>query len=449
VRPGTGEPAGVEPVIIDLGSDRGEPDDRAGLGRPSGRSGWAPLLVALFVLIASTASAAPPDPLLTRLLSVQVGGADSYALTDEGLLLLQSRSSRTLRAYELGTGRLRWQASVDTPTYGVRTSGGSVLLRPRSFGPDDPGTVALALATGSPRWRRGGSINTVDGSPVLLAVNRVRSVAGMGGRISGRVDGVDPVTGRTRWTIPVPSTAVLLGVPAVAGAPPRIVLVHDSGTARVHDLTSGRPLADVELPPADYAPDNPAFFDGVLILRHPTPSGSVVSAYDPATLRPRWSRPAGSTYRLQPCGRLACLIGRSGVRAIAPADGSERWDRPGWRSVEQNGGVSLAYASQADDIDLVGVIDPGSGEVTVPLPRWRPVPVSGTGIANDGGNLRRVLVARASTEPGLTTVAVADPGTDRFRVLGELPVGVADCRTLVSRLVCRSAGGELIVWAYR
>lgn len=434
-----------DPVVIDLGCDRGEPDGYAAPGRRTGPGWWAPLLVALFVLVASTASAAPPEPPLTRLLSVQVDGADSYALTDDGLLLLQSPGTGTLRAYDLGTGRLRWQATASAPTYGVRTGGGAILLRPRSFGPEEPGTFALSLATGAARWRRTGSVLTVAGSPVLLAVNQVRSVSGFGGRVSGQVDGVDPATGRTRWSVPVPSTAVPLGVPVPAGGPARLLLVHDSGTAQEHDLATGRPLARVELPPADYATDNPGFFAGTLMLRHPSRSGSMVSAYHPGTLRPRWSRPAGSTYRLQRCGRLACLIGRDGVRAVDPADGTDRWYRPDWRNVEQNGAASLAYApSRLGDSDLVGSFDPDTGEVTVPLPRWRRVPV-GSG----AGNGRRVLVTRAAEEPGRTTVAVADTVTGRLRLLGELPVGNGDCRTLSSRLVCRSTGGELVVWGFR
>lgn len=440
-------------VLIDLGADRGVPD---GYARPERSTvpGWLPpLLVALLVLVSSAASAAPPAPPLSQLLSVEVQPGDSYALTDDGMLLVHAPMAGTLTGYELSTGRLRWTTGATVPAYRVRSGAGLVLLRTRSASLSDPGTVALSAATGQTRWRVGGSILTIAGSPTVLSVSEVRSFSGEGRRVEGPVAGLDPHTGRARWTLSVSSTAVLLGLPGIpatgsttsagsgASAPaPRVLLVHDNGLAGLHDLATGRRVAAAQLPPADYGPGNPGLIGGMLMLRHPSDSGPEIAAYDPATLQRRWTASAAAAYDMRACGGLVCLIGRFGVRAVDPADGAQRWYRPGWRGVEQRGGVLLAYGALTGDADLMGTVDAGTGRMTIALRQWRPVPGAG------GGD--HVLVTSSGTGAPRTMVGVADPGTGRLRPLGDLPEGTGDCRAVPDRLICRSQDGELIVWAY-
>ncbi|MEV6595412.1 PQQ-binding-like beta-propeller repeat protein [Actinoplanes sp. NPDC051346] len=430
------ETFGGATVVIDLGLARGEPDE---YDTPVGRTvprWFAPLLIAVIVLLGSAASAAPPPPALSPVLSLRFGPADPFTLTDTGDLLAQSLGR--LAAYDLGDGRMRWQARSEAPSYRLRIGGGLVLLRPYSGGAySDRGTTAVSLADGSARWRRSGSIVTVAGSDTLLAVSTVRSY-GPGRRVQGPVEAVDPATGRTRWRVDVPSTAVLLGVPGSTGQPARMLLLHDSRVAAVHDLATGAVLAHAELPAADYGPENPVVSGGFLLLRHPATTGSAVSAYD-LTLRQRWTRPAGFAFGVTACGRLACLVGPDGVRAVEVSDGVEAWFRPGWRSVEQHGGLIIAYGTTAGDADPVGIIDPATARVLTDLHGWRPVP--GTG----GDHL---LVARTTGGDGRTMVAIAAPGDARPRPLSDLPAGTGDCQVGSGRLVCRTTSGELMIWAY-
>jgi hypothetical protein len=240
------------PVIIDLGLDRGEPDTYASPTRSIYPSWFGPMVIAVLVLLSSAASAAPPPPPLSQLLSLQVGPADSYAVTDSGQLLAQTLG--TLSSYDLSTGRLIWRSGTTAPTYRLRTTGGVVLLRPWAVGADEPSTVAVSEATGVARWRHPGSVVSITGSPVLLAVTGVRSLSGSGRRVQGPVESIDPWSGATRWTVDVPSTAVLMGVPGPPGQSPRMLLVHDNRTMTLHDLTTGRLLSTAPLPPADYGP---------------------------------------------------------------------------------------------------------------------------------------------------------------------------------------------------
>jgi outer membrane protein assembly factor BamB len=427
------------PVIIDLGLDRGEPETYASPTRSTVPSWFGPLMVALLVLISSAASAAPPPPPLFQLLSLRVGPADSYAVTERGQLLAQTLG--TLSSYDLATGELRWQAGTVTPTYRLRTSSGVVLLRPWVIGSDAPTTTAISESDGVARWRHAGSVVTITGSQALLAVSGVRSLSGTGRRIQGPVESVDPWTGATRWRVDVPSTAVLMGVPGPAGQPPRMLLVHDNRTLAVHDLATGKLLASAPLPPADYSPGNPSVSGGLIVLRHPGEwDEPQVSAFDPVTLQRRWVRPASGASEAQPCGRLTCLAGLHGVRAVDPANGAQRWYRPGWRSVEPRGNLLLAYASPAG-VDLIGLVDPATGRVLVNLRGWRPLDGQG------GGD--HVLVTRVVDAGARTMVAVAEPGDAQPRPLADLPPGTGECQAFPERLICRSTEGELNVWAYR
>ena len=428
------------PVIIDLGLDRGEPETYRSPTCRTVPNWFGPLLVVLLVLLVSAASAAPPPPRLAPLLSLPIGATDSWTVTDSGQLVAQSLG--TLSSYDLATGELRWRSGTVAPTYRLRTSSGVVLLRPWANGPNGPSTIAVSEATGKPRWRHDGSVVTITGSPVLLAVNGVRSLSGSGRRVEGPVRAVDPATGGIRWTVNVPSTAVLMGIPAPAGTPARMLLVHDNRTFTVHDLGTGQLLATAAIPAADYAPDNPTISGGLIMLQHQDPGGDEqVSAYDPVTLSLVWQRPADGADSVQPCGRLACLVGRYGVRGLNPATGREQWYHPSWRGVEERGRLLLAYGAGAGFTEPIGLADPGTGRVLVDLHGWRAL----DGLAGGG----RILVTRLIDAGTRTMVAVADPGDAQPRPLADLPPGTGVCQAAPDRLICRSALGELNVWAYR
>jgi outer membrane protein assembly factor BamB len=429
--------SGGNTIVIDLGLHRGEPDTYRNPSRRTTPAWFGPVIIGLLVLVSSVASAAPPPPALSPVFSLRVGPADSFALTDEELL---AQTLGMISAYQLSDGQLRWRSGQDRPTYRPRTANGLVLMRPWTYGPGQPSTTALSLATGRPQWKHEGTVMTIAGSSTLLAVSSVRSGSSASRRVHGPVESLDPLTGAARWRVDVPSTAVLLGIPGPGDAAPRMMLLHDDRVAAVHDLATGLKLASTELPPANYGPDNPTVSGGLILLRHLGQYGVVVSAYDPVTLRLQWRRPAGRAYEVRSCGDFACLVGQDGVRAIRPSDGHAVWYRPGWRGVEQRGPLLLAYGQPTGTSDPVGVIDPATGRVDVDLTGWRLV-------GGSGGD--HVLVTRAVEAGARTMVAVAAAGSAAPRPLADLPPGTGDCQAAPNRLVCRSTSGELNVWAYR
>ncbi|GAA2621697.1 outer membrane protein assembly factor BamB family protein [Paractinoplanes durhamensis] len=425
-------------IVIDLGYERGEPPSYRAPGHSTFPSWFPAALLGAFVLLFAGASAAPAKPPMTPLFRLQIGPADTYAVTEDGQLLAQTFG--LLTSYGLGDGVMRWQAGQSTPAYRLRLSGGLVLMRPWTVGAGEPATTAVSTFTGAAQWERAGSVVTVAGSDALLAVSSVRSLTGTGRRVQGPIQAIDALTGETVWTVRVPSTAVLLGVPGVADDESRMLLVHDDRTLAVHDLNTGRRLASTTVPPADYNPDNPAVAGGVILLRHPGTVAPEISAYDPVTLRQLWTAPADGAYQVEACGMLACLAGPGQVRAIDPATGDQRWSHRGWQSVVQYGASLIAY-SGSDDTDPVGVIDPLTGTVRVDFAGWRPV----TGTGTDGN----LLLIRSVDDGARTMVAVAHPGDLRPRLLAALPSGTGDCQAAPARLICRTMYGELVVWAYQ
>src|SRR4029453_8758524 len=134
--------SGGNTIIIDLGLDRGEPETYARPSRSTVPAWFGPLVIGLLVLVSSVASAAPPPPALLPVLSLPVGPADSFALTDHQELLAQTPG--TISAYNRSDGTLRWQAGQERPTYRLRTANGLVLMRPWTYGPGQPSTTALS-----------------------------------------------------------------------------------------------------------------------------------------------------------------------------------------------------------------------------------------------------------------------------------------------------------------
>ena len=436
-------------VVIELGLDRGEPETYRAPTRSTVPVWFVPMVLALLVLISSAASAAPPPPPLSTLLSLRINPTDAYAVTDGGELLAQSPGLVSM--YDLGSGALRWRSDSSAPAYRLRTGGGLLLMRPWSAGLSgigDPGTTAISLADGISRWRRAGSVVTLAGSSALLSVTTVRSSTA-GRNVEGAVDLVDPVTGSTRWQVDIPSTAVLMSVPGPAGAPARMLLVHDNRTAAVHDLATGARLATGPLPPADYGPDNPTVSGGLILLRHPADEGYEISAFDPVTLGLRWSRPARGADQIVGCGQYACLTGADGVRGLDSQTGRTLWFRSDWRTVEQHGRLVLAFAAPGTSSEALGIIDPEHGRIVADLRGWRPLSAVGVTVGGAAGSADHLIVTRVVAAGARSMVAVAGPGDERPRPIAELPAGSGDCQAAPARLVCRSTTGELVVWAYR
>jgi hypothetical protein len=405
-------------VLIELGTEHGVPE----LDRPRSPRArraalrWPALCLIALLLLVSVTAAVPPGRDLRQVGGLEVPPGAAFVLAGHLLLVANpSLAPTTLSAYDLPDARLRWQvpvaaaASFGAASFGAELAGDLLLVAEvDSFG-RRIATTARSARTGQSQWRRPGPLLVATDAATGVAISEVRSASGAGRRIEGTIEVIDLANGQTRWTLPVPSTAVAELVPGQPGGHSeqelagRLVVVHDNGAVYLHDLRTGAVLSGGRLPPADYAPDNPVVADGRLILRHPTGSsgGSLVSGYDLADLTLRWTlpeQPAGGN--LRGCGDLVCLENRRRILAIDPATGGQRWTgmpHQGWGRLDHNASTE-----------------------------------------------RRILLRPTADH----SIIAVDEGAD-LRVVGALPAGVLDCRAGAVALVCRTGPARLGIWRMR
>jgi hypothetical protein len=433
-------------VVIELGSYR-DPDPDAGPRPPAARNRVLPLTVLAVVLLTVTAAAPPAAVPLRETARIAAAVTDAYTVSGDDVLVARRRGADAgLAAYSGDTGRRLWQAPVTPSTsFGIRRDGPTLFVGERVAGGGQPGvistrvgTAALSMASGAVLWRHVGRVVPVEGATTALVVSDVPSFFGGGRRVQGAVLGIDVRTGRQLWSVPVPATAALQPLP---GARARMLLIHEGGRMQTHDLSDGQVLATAQLPPANYAPDNPAVIGDTVLLRHPQRGGWALSAYDAGSLARRWSRAEPNVAdTVRACGSLICVSARSGVRGLDPADGSSRWAQSGWRTVEPRGANLLVYGAAAGTAELIGLATAQTGALRLDLRRWRAVP---------GPADADVLLTRAADADGGTVIAMVDPAGGAIRILGTLTTGTGDCRAGKGLVVCRSGGGAIVGWRYR
>ena len=221
----------------------------------------------------------------------------------------------TVVSLDLVSGTTMWTARLGVDAHGSPAVVGSLLL----IGADD-GAHALALSSGNPQWAqpRPGAIR---GAPAVVGGLVVFASAG------GTAVGLDPATGRIRWT-------ALLGAPndtSVAAADGTVVVGTTDGTAVALDPSTGavrwRTTVD-----AGARIGTPAIADGRVMLASlddGPPGTRHVTALDLATGRVVWrfgspgDRPS---YTPAVADGLAITEGETGVvTALDKASGGVRW----------------------------------------------------------------------------------------------------------------------------
>ncbi|MET7375607.1 PQQ-binding-like beta-propeller repeat protein [Micromonospora arida] len=380
-------------VLIELGDDRGAPLEERRPPPQVSRRWRVAALVAACVLLGGAAPAARLTP--------QLGPAVPARATVLGagpLLLVVDPEPNppTLSAYDSAApdGPPRWRVTVPPAAgWSAEVAGDLLLLVERDQALGARVTTARSLRTGQPVWRRPERVYAAGNEAV--AVSEVRSASDPGRRVEGTVHGVDPATGATRWSVPLPSTAVLRALPG------RVLLVQDDGSARLLDARDGAEHGRGQLPPADYGPDNPQVVGAHLVLRHPSGGAMALTGYDLPGLARRWQVPVQpGELILRPCQGLICGQDEQGRWAIDPGTGVRVWTWPAgarWR--------------------------------TVAGPRVAAEPLVVLGMAADG---RRSLIATV--------------GRDGHRVSAVLPAGVTDCRRVGAGLICRDGRARVTFW---
>ncbi|MDP9796946.1 hypothetical protein J2S43_005458 [Catenuloplanes nepalensis] len=417
-------------AIIDLGVPAaGEPDGEGAPGEPRPPSRVAAAVVLVLLLAFTVAGSAPMNDSGWRAGQLPLAAGDDFALSGD-LLMVAGKS--TVTAYRVPLLDVVWTLAVPAAEgYSLTRAGDLLVIGARNGVGRQQESLVVTAATGLERWRHAGRLVPVPGSDVLLAVSDVRSTSGSGRRVTDVIEGID-TSGARRWSIRLPSSAVVAPLPAG-----EFLLVHDDGTAQIRAASDAVPRATGELPPAAYAPDNPRLIGGMVVLRHPGDNTSRISGYDGRTLAHRWSRTVGGLQSVDRCGDLLCLGTTIGVRALDPVDGSNAWVSQSWRRAMSWGDMTVAYGRPTGLDAELALVEPMTGGAVLDLSAWQQV----TSVTDD------VVLAHPDAARGVTLVATVASDRRSVRVLGAIPAASGGCRAGGGVLACRQGGGILGVWA--
>lgn len=162
-------------ATIELGEISGRrPEDSRPLGRDR-RLAAAAVVVLCSLTVAGSAVPAPRG--VRPLWSVSGMGSPSSALTADSAYVYRSDANSTrVSAYDLASGRLRWQRSFPGAAGYVQVAerAGLLLIPAEVSRTARPGyeTVALSAATGAEAWRAPGEPYTVGGDTALMTADR-------------------------------------------------------------------------------------------------------------------------------------------------------------------------------------------------------------------------------------------------------------------------------------
>lgn len=446
-------------TVIELGlvTDGDDQPPAAGAPRPPFRAELRRALVglvAVLCLLTLTGSFRPERHGVAELWSMPfISGVDSYTVAGDAAYVL-SPGARTLTAYDLRTGALRWTRPTGGDNISVSWVPGDMLLTPagdttievkepdgsvisHQFSRD---TVALDAADGRQLWRRAGQLEIIAGDRLVLtevdaAGRRTRAVQVVALR-TGDVVFSTPMTGLANWAVESPPD----GSPA-----DRMVTATADGLVRVLDLADGRLVASGRLPWQRESDDqgNGTFLtltDHHLFAERVGNGESTVDAYDTETLRPLWqAKTSGSGYFIG-CGPVLCRSDDTGTTVGYDRDTGElRWRiTGGFGNRPLPGGRMVMEGALSGDRTRQILLDAGNGRALADFGQAMPVWTQPVGAAP-------YLLAHTLEPAGQMSVSRLEPRTGAVRLLGVITPVDLDCQAAGDLLACVTMDRRLAV----
>ncbi|MFG3419187.1 PQQ-binding-like beta-propeller repeat protein [Micromonospora sp. NPDC049460] len=422
-------------TVIDLGERREVPPP-AGPGPGRAVRRWAPALVALLCLAVLTAAAPqaahPPG-------AVVPARPDADVVVAGDLLLVVDRTgpgvapgpgpAPRVAAHQLPSGRPLWHLPLTGPVSPfpvVRVGDVVVLGMPEE--PAGPQVVGLAAADGAVRWRVDGRLDGATPAGNLL-------VWGTAGTRPGApvLRSVDAASGAVRWTRRLPPGALHW---STRDGRVTLLTVLDGGRLELRDPDSGDVLHAAALPAAAGPPEVLGVTDDVVLVSE---GPAVLSAYDTAALRRRWSVPRGPSARPYAfgCGVVICVGDGGRLRLLDPATGSARWRADDWPLLTPVGDRLLAAGYPRGGAAEHVLLDAATGRPVRELGRWQ---------LGDLAPWEDPAVLHRRQRDGRVLVARLDERGDGIRVLAALHGVVGACGAYGSLVLCRREGGAYGVW---
>ncbi|MBM0260533.1 PQQ-binding-like beta-propeller repeat protein [Micromonospora sp. 4G55] len=249
---------------------------------------------------------------------------------------------------------------------------------------------AFDLGTGRLRWERPGHL--VPAGDALLALET-------GGAEAGRVSSVDPATGRVGWSVATPVEATTYRVRP--DGVDRIVASPSSGQVEVWDARTGARLRSADIRPGELPVyQRSQSVDELLLVVRDT--AALVTAYGLDELDRRWEIRLGLVAYFAACGPLLCAYGQTGgMWALDRATGDVRWRATRWHEtlVEREGRM-LVRGPGSGAQDSFAVLDTATGRAVADLGTWE---VSGRYPAEDRPIGVRPPTATGCSSPNWTS----------------------------------------------
>jgi len=361
----------------------------------------------------------------------------SMLSADTAYLNRATTDGYSLTAYDLATGRVRWETAFDGALGYAQLAGSDGLillpaqhrLLPPAAGSDDSSyiefvtaTVAVEAATGRTVWRIPGQaqmlyrdtalMNEYDerGTPAVLRLVRLGDH-------------------RTLWSLRTPELYTQT-VATVGGRPDRLVTATRDGRVDVYRYADGTRLATGKVAWAEPRPRLNQFSDIVvtqdhLVVNRTLRGESDLHVYRLDTLAELWhmANPSGWAFG---CGPSLCVDGGNSITAYDPATGRPRWRREG----VTGGGPVLGDRIIVDDRGHPMLLDAATG---------RQVGQTGDGVPvwpnGPAGDL--YLMRPTESPPGRTSITRWDLAAGRTSLLGAVdPLPGERCQVTGRYLAC-------------
>lgn len=295
--------------------------------------------VTTLTAVTVAAAATPARPALTQQFTI---AGTSVAYDAQTLYVVDAPDGvaaagpATITAYRLADGAVRWERSppgLDGDGAWLTVQAGTLLASSRTGAGNDPQTTRLDPGTGEPLWTQTGLSGQAAGGWLVLERQLATPLP------EEPVDDVVPAveltvvdlaTGAPAWRIEILGWAYGMDADGT-----NLVTMDEHGELHSYDLATGELVATRSLP----TPDGPGgvhyygtlqVIGSVVVLLAPSGATPVITAFDVATLAPRWRSAvaydeSASVSRPTRCGGLVCLIGGESPRALDPATGEQLW----------------------------------------------------------------------------------------------------------------------------
>ena len=423
------------------GDERLDPPGSARVDRRAVRR-FAIGAVAILCALVLTGSEIPRSHGIRPLWSVSIVESQGTWLTTDSLLVQRTTgNASTIAAYDLATGKVRWQRRFDGQIgYPHLAEPAGLLLVPvdgkvAQLGPGNREvlgptlfrrTMALSAATGEELWRTGGEPHTVTADSALMIEYTPRGTP-------ARLRMMRFGDHGTVWQHDTPGAQNQFVTMAGTRAD-KVVTATGKGEITIYSYASGELVASARVPWVTARPEEGYFTDlgsvgDYLVVNRARAEIFDMSVYRMDTMAEAWRAGDTGGYALA-CGPALCLNDGRGIVAHDLVTGAPRWRQTGVSNAWPVGDNLLLLSNATEEARQL-LVDATTGE---PVDEA----VGSLVWSRRQEQEQQVLLLRSTTSPpDRTSVTRWDVHSGRQYVLGTIAANLgAHCESVPGYLTC-------------